>query len=135
MQSSQGHGPGRHGFGGLFRAIVAAGQDDTVAVLREREGRRRVEDHATRFFHIPAAEQSTARTLTANGRKKKVNGRDVLTKWDGQRLISETTVGDAKVTDTYERSASAPQLILTTRMDMRGHGVSVRRVYDPASLR
>lgn len=69
-----------------------------------------------------------------HGRKEKVNGRDVLTKWDGQRLISETTVGDTKVTDTYERSPSAPQLIVTTRMDMRGHGVSVRRVYDAASV-
>lgn len=39
-----------------------------------------------------------------------------------------------KVTDTYERSPSAPQLIVTTRMDMRGHGVSVRRVYDAASV-
>ena len=74
------------------------------------------------------------RTLTANGRKEKVNGRDVLTKWDGQRLISETTVGDTKVTETYERSPSTPQLIVTTRMDMRGHGVSVRRVYDAASV-
>ena len=75
------------------------------------------------------------RTLTANGRKENINGRDVLTKWDGQRLVSETTIGDAKVTDTYERSASSPQLIVATRMDMRGHGVSIRRVYDAASAR
>lgn len=60
----------------------------------------------------------------------KVNGRDVQTKWDKQRLVSEISVGDAKVTETYERSTNAPQLIVTTRMDMRGHDVSVRRVYD-----
>ena len=75
------------------------------------------------------------RTLRANGRKEKVNGRDVLTKWDGPRLVSETSFGDATVTDTYERSAAAPQLIVTMRIDMRGHGVSVRRVYDAESVR
>jgi O-acetyl-ADP-ribose deacetylase (regulator of RNase III) len=70
------------------------------------------------------------RTLTADGRKEKVNGRDVQTTWDKQRLMSETSVGDAKVTETYERSTTAPHLIVTTRMEMRDHDVSVRRVYD-----
>jgi hypothetical protein len=75
------------------------------------------------------------RTLTANGRKEKVNGRDVQTKWEKQRLVSEIVVGDAKVTETYERSTTTSQLILTSRMDMRGHGVGVRRVYDLVSAR
>ena len=81
------------------------------------------------------ASNGRSRTLTANGRKEKIDGRDIVTKWDGQRLVSETSLGDAKVTEMYERSPNAPQLILTTRMDMRGHGVSVRRVYDAAGAR
>lgn len=74
------------------------------------------------------------RTPTANGQKEKINGRDVLTKWDGQRLVSETSVGDATVTETFELSTTTPQLIVTT-MNMHGHGVSVRRVYDAESSR
>jgi hypothetical protein len=133
MQSSQGHGPGRHGFGGLFGRLFGGGDME--------EARRMVLNPPSSFTLtqdgdriVLTGSDGRARTLTANGRKEKVNRPDVLTKWDGQRLISETTVGDAKVTDTYERSASAPQLIVTTRMDMRGHGVSVRRVYDAVSL-
>jgi hypothetical protein len=62
--------------------------------------------------------------------KVTVDGRDVETKWDKHRLVSKIAVGNAKVTETYERSTSAPQLIVTTKMDMRGREVSVRRVYD-----
>lgn len=129
MQSSRGHGPGRHGFGGLFGRLFGGG---------DMEQARRMVVNAPSSFTVTqdgdrivlTGSEGQPRTLTANGRKQKVNGRDVLTKCDGQRLVSETTVGDAKITDTYERSATAPQLIVTTRMDMRGHGVSVRRVYD-----
>ncbi len=39
-------------------------------------------------------------------------------------------VGNAKVIQTYERAPRAPQLVVTTRIDMRGRQVSVRRVYD-----
>lgn len=44
--------------------------------------------------------------------------------------MSEITVGNAKVIETYERSRGAPQLIVTVRVDMRGQPMSVRRVYD-----
>ena len=135
MHSSQpagGHGPGRHGglgriFGGIFgggqaghaqleEVVVNAPtrfvltQDDQKVVLTEPEGR--------------------VRTLPTNDRKVKVDGRDVRTKWDNNRLVSETTVGDAKVIETYERSPRARQLIVTARVDMQGRQVSVRRVYD-----
>jgi hypothetical protein len=132
MQSSQGHGPGRHGgiLGRLFGdgdmqaardlilnapASFTLTQDGDRVVLTGGDGR--------------------VRTLTANGRKEKVNGRDVRTTWDKQRLVSEISVGDAKVTETYERSTNAPQLIVTTKMNMRGHDVSVRRVYDAEGAR
>lgn len=132
MQSSQGHGPRRHGLGGLFGRLFGGGDME--------EARRMVLNAPASFTLIQAGDRivvtgsdGRSRTLTASGGKEKVNGRDVVTKWEGQRLVSETTIGDAKVTETYERSTSAPQLIVTTRMDMRGHGVSVRRVYDAAS--
>jgi hypothetical protein len=134
MQSSQGHGPGRHGFGGLFGRLFGGGDME--------EARRMVLTAPPSFTLtqdgdrvILRGSDGRVRTLTATGRKEKINGRDVLTKWDRQRLVSESFLGDTKVTETYERSASAPQLIVTTRMDMRGHGVSVRRVYDAANAR
>ena len=133
MQSSQGHGPGRH-FGGLFGRLFGGG---------DMEEARRMVLNAPQSFTVTqtgdrivlTSSNGRSRTLTANGRKEKIDGRDVVTKWDGQRLVSETSLGDAKVTEMYERSPNAPQLILTTRMDMRGHGVSVRRVYDAAGAR
>ena len=133
MQSSQGHGPGRH-FGGLFGRLFGGGD--------MREAREMVVNAPQSFTLTQTGDRialvagnGRSRTLTANGRKEKIDGRDVVTKWDGQRLVSETSLGDAKVTEMYERSPNAPQLILTTRMDMRGHGVSVRRVYDAAGAR
>jgi hypothetical protein len=135
MHSSQpagGHGPGRHGglgriFGGIFGGGQAAHaeleqvvvnapatfvvmQDDQKVVLTEPQGR--------------------VRTLPANNRTVKVDGRDVRTRWETNRLVSEITVGNAKVTETYERSPNAPQLSVTARVDMQGRQVSVRRVYD-----
>lgn len=134
MQSSQGHGPGRHGLGGLFGRLFGGG---------DMEEARRMVLNAPQSFALTqtgdrivlTSGDGRSQTLTANGRKEKVNGRDVVTKWDGPRLVSETSVGDAKVIQTYERSPTGSQLILTTRMDMRGHGVSVRRVYDSAAAR
>lgn len=127
-----GHGPGRHGglgriFGGIFgggRAshtqledvVVNAPtrfvlmQDDQKVVLTEPGGR--------------------VRTLPTNNRTVKVDGRDVRTKWEDSRLVSEITVGDAKVTETYERSPIPRHLVVTARVDMQGRQVSIRRIYD-----
>ena len=70
------------------------------------------------------------RTLPTNNQAVKVDGRDVQTVWKNNRLVSEITVGDAKVTETYERLPGVPQLIVMARMEMRRRQVSVRRVYD-----
>lgn len=85
-------------------------QDDQKVVLTEPNGR--------------------VRTLPTNNRKVKIEGRDVKTKWEDNRLVSEITVGNVKVMETYERSPSVPQLIVTARVDRGGRQVSVRRVYD-----
>jgi len=74
------------------------------------------------------------RTLLMNNRKVKVDGSDVRTKWENNRLVSEIMVGNARVIETYERSPSASQLIVTARMEMRGRQVSVRRVYDAMTM-
>jgi len=74
------------------------------------------------------------RTLTASGRKEKIDGRDVQTRWDNRRLLSETSLGNVKVIEAYERLADAPQLIVTTTMEMRGRELSVRRVYDAEAV-
>jgi hypothetical protein len=128
-----GHGPGRHGgffgiFGGgrakqmhaqLEEVIVNAptrfslAQDEQKVVLTDANGR--------------------VQTRLTNNRKVTVAGRDVQTKWESNRLVSEITVGNAKVIETYERSSTAPQLIVTASVDGRGRQVSVRRVYDPVA--
>jgi hypothetical protein len=134
MQSSQGHGPGRHGFGGLFGRLFGGGDmEEARGLFLNAPASFTLTQDGDRF--VRTGSDGRVQTLTANGRTEKVNGRDVQTTWEKQRLVSEISVGDAKVTDTYERPASAPQLIVTTKMNMRGHEVSVRRVYDAGSLR
>jgi hypothetical protein len=85
-------------------------QDDQKVVITESDG------------HV--------RTLQTNNHKAKVDGHDVQARWDNNHLVTETGVGNAKVTETYERSPSAHQLIVTTTIDVSGEHVSVRRVYD-----
>jgi hypothetical protein len=79
---------------------------------------------------VLTAADGSVRTLPTNNRKVKVAGRDVQTRWENNRLVSEITVGRAKVVETYERSAKPSQLIVTAKVNMRGHDVTVRRVYD-----
>jgi hypothetical protein len=90
------------------RLVVA--QDDQKVVLTDPDGH--------------------ARTLPTNNRAVKIDGRDVRTKWENNRLVSETRVGNATLFETYERSPSAHQLIVASRMEVHGQQVSVRRVYD-----
>src|SRR5262249_25401228 len=135
MQSpSGGRGPGGHmGLGGLFGGARQS---------QIEEARGLVLNAAERFVFTQDGDRivvtdgdGRVRRLTANGRKEKIDGRDVRTRWDGQRLIAETSLGSAKVTETYERPSSAPQLVVTTKMEMHGRELSVRRVYDAEALR
>jgi hypothetical protein len=136
MHASQGGGhrppAGMHGLGGLF----GGGKDET-------------EQAREMFLHRPTSfvvkqdgdrieftdSDGRVRVVTANARKEKVNGQDVRTKWDQGFLVSEISLANAKVTETYERVMTAPQLIVTTKMEMGGRNVSVRRVYDEESPR
>lgn len=70
------------------------------------------------------------RSLAVDGRREKVNGRDARTRWDDNRLVSEISLGNATLTETYERAPDAPQLLVTTRAEMGGQVLNVRRVYD-----
>ena len=132
MQSSRsgGHGPGRHGgvLGRLFGGGHNAQMEEARKLVLNTPSSFSLTQDGDRI--VLAESDGRVRTLTANGRKMKVNGRDVQTKWDKHRLVSEISLDGAKVTETYERSTKAPQLIVTTKMAMRGHEVSVRRVYD-----
>jgi hypothetical protein len=114
MQSSQGHGPGRHGFGGLFGRLFGGGDmEEARGLILNGPASFTLTQDGDRI--VLTGSDGRVRTLAANGRKEKVNGRDVQTKWDKQRLVSEISVGDAKVTETYERSTNAPQLIFGAR--------------------
>jgi hypothetical protein len=130
MQSSQGHGPRRHG-GFLGRLFGGGDIQEARGLLLNAPSSFTLTQDGDRI--VLSGSDGRVRTLTANDRTEKVDGRDVQTKWDKQSLVSEISVGDAKVTETYKRSTGAPQVIVTTKLDMRGHRVSVRRVYDAAN--
>jgi hypothetical protein len=91
------------------RLVVA--QDDQKVVLTEPNG------------HV--------RTLPTNNRKVKIDGRDVQTRWENSRMVSEITIENMKIVETYERSPSGRQMIVTVGMEMHGQQMSFRRVYDP----
>lgn len=130
-----GHGPGRHGglgriFGGLFGGGRAAHAQIEDVIVNAPTSFILVHDDQ----RVVLTDQSgRARTLPTNNRKTKVDGRDVRTRWETGRLVSEITVGAAKVVETYERSATAPQLIVTAMIEMQGQKLAVRRVYDPVT--
>lgn len=127
-----GHGPGRHGglgriFGGIFGGGQAGHAELEDVVVDAPTGFVLRQDDQNVVLTEP---QGRVRTLPTNNRTVKVDGRDFRTRWENNRLVSEITVGDAKVTEAYERSPGAPQLIVTARVDMQGRQVSIRRVYD-----
>src|SRR5918999_1021873 len=127
MQSSQGHGPGRH-FGFLGRLFGRGSIEEARRVMLDAPSSFTLRQDDDRV--VLTNSDGHMRTLVANGRKEKIDGRDVVTKWEQRRLVSEVSFGDAKVTEFYERGTTGTQLIVTSRMEMRGHDVSVRRVYD-----
>lgn len=122
-----GHGPG-HGGSGRAKEEMRAQLEEAHDLILNAPGRFVLtQDDQEVVLTEP---DGRVRRLPTNNRKVKIDGRDVRTKWNNNRLVSETTVGNAKVIETYERSPSAPQLIVTARIDMHGRQVSVRWVYD-----
>ncbi|MPY89628.1 MAG: hypothetical protein GEU99_17100 [Luteitalea sp.] len=123
-----GHGPGRHGGGGRAEEEMGAQMEEMHDLIL----------NAPVHFVLTQDEQKVVltepdghvRTLPTNNRPVTVDGRDVQTRWENNRLVSETTVGNTKIIETYERSPSAPHLIVTVRVDMPRRHVSLRRVYD-----
>lgn len=71
------------------------------------------------------------RTLPTNNSVVKIDGRDARTRWENNRLVSETAIENRTLVETYERSPDGHQLIVTVGTEMHGEQMSVRRVYDP----
>jgi hypothetical protein len=133
-QSSGGHGAARHGgLGGLFGGSQQSEMEEAGGLFLNAPQWFEVRQDGDRIALSDSG--GHVRTLNANGRKEKIDGRDVRTKWDKQRLVSEISVGSVKVTETYERSTDSTQLIVTTKLDMHGREMSVRRVYEAERLR
>lgn len=118
---SMGGAGGHHGGGGgPFEEIrnsmlnaparLVLAQDDQKVVLTE-PGRR-------------------VRTLPTNNRAVKIDGRDVRARWEKSCLVTETSMENGKLVETYERSPEGRQLIVVVRTEMHGQPVSVRRIYD-----
>lgn len=125
---SSGHGPGRHGGAGgrgemedLRRVLLTPAAWLTLTVDGDRI--------------VITDSDGQVRRLSASGQKERVGGRDVRTKWDGDRLVLEAAWGMATVIDTYERAADGARMTVTTTVDVSGQIVTVRRVYDLASSR
>lgn len=132
MHGSQegGHGPARHGGGGSGGG-PAAQMNEIRSLLLDAPMWFTVSQDADRI--VLTDSDGRTRPLTANGRKEHVNGRDVRTEWDNDRLVLDASFGNVDVRETYERLTNAPQLVVTMTMNMGGQVVNVRRVYDAAS--
>jgi hypothetical protein len=126
VQSAGGHGPGRH-FGGIFGGGQAAHAQLDDVIVNAPTAFVLTQDDEKVLLTEPSGR---VRTLPTNNRKVKIDGRDVRTKWENNRLVSEMSVGGAKVIESYERSPNAPQLVVTANVSMRGRQVSIRRIYD-----
>jgi hypothetical protein len=121
-----GHGPARHFRGG--GGGQAAAMNDLRNALLRVPAWFTLAQNADRI--VVTDDDGRVRSLAVDGRRDKGNGRDVRTRWDDNRLVSEISLGNATVTETYERAPAAPQLLVTTRAEMGGQVLNVRRVYD-----
>ncbi len=131
LAQAGGHGPRRH-FGGPFGGGRKAQMKQAQDMVLNAPQSLVVTQDGDRI--VLTAIAGPVRTLTANARTEKVDDRDVRTTWEKHRLVSVTSLGHGKVTETFERAKGDSRLIVTTRLDVRGgSGVSVRRVYDARS--
>jgi hypothetical protein len=129
VQAGGGHGFARHLGGGR----KASPMNDLREALLRVPAWFTVAQSADRI--VVTDDDGRVRTLAVHGRREKVNGRDVRTRWDDNRLVSETSLGNVTVIEAYERAPDAPQLVVTTTAEMNGQVLNVRRVYaaTPAS--
>ena len=86
MQKSQGHGPGRHGLGFLGRLFGGGDLEAARDLILNVPSSFTLAQDGDRI--VLTGSDGRVRTLIANGRKENVNGRDIQTKWDTQRLVS-----------------------------------------------
>jgi hypothetical protein len=119
--------------GGLFGGPHAAQIEEARALFVDTPPSFALKSDGVRITWT--YDDGRVRTLTTHGRREKVEGHDVRTWWDHARLVSETSLGDIKITDTYERVKDSPQMALTSKMGMAGQEVTVHRVYDAATPR
>lgn len=138
-----GHGPGMHG-GGSNRA------DMTPEQMRAMRARMSDVLEAPTTLTIVQADASVTLTdnhgrsqrLTVNNKKEKrpVDNRmvEVRTKWDDDRLVNETWLGDGlKLTETYALASGRRQLQVSVKLEGSHlpRPMNFRRIYDAVSLR
>ena len=131
LHSAQGgHNPASHGHGSAPTADETALMEHAHTLLSSLSSSLVIkqEGNTVEVRSANGGEQ----ILTADGRKQTQSGRSVTTKWEKQRLVSETAAGKAKITETFERATGKAGLIVTVKMKMAGQDLSIRRVYDPA---
>ncbi|HEV8579515.1 MAG TPA: hypothetical protein VGX68_10585 [Thermoanaerobaculia bacterium] len=138
---SGGHGPWMHGGGG---GMGGAKDMEEMRVRMNRvlepPGRLTIAQAGSSITFTDGGGRS--QTLTTNNKKKKVplNDRtaEVRAKWDGGRLVKETSLGDGmKLTETYTVVSEPPQLHVLVKLDISHmpQPVNLRRVYDAESRR
>lgn len=129
-EAQGGHRPpaGLHGLGALFGGGRRSDTERAHGMFPDRPLSFVLTQDGDRIELTDS--QGRRRVLTANGRQETIDGMSVRTRWEVRQLVSETSLGNGTITQTYERVATANQLIVTTRMNVTGQVASVRRVYD-----
>jgi hypothetical protein len=125
-------GGGRGSGGGFGDGTALAGMRDQIESVRA-------------LFDMPAAlvliqdaevlsithPDGQVRRVPVEPGASMVNGREVRTRWESGRLVSETLLSETMtLVETFERAESG-QLVMTAHMDLQGRPMSLRRVYDP----
>lgn len=138
-----GHGPGMHGGGGgrggmtpeQMRAMRARMTDvleppTTLTIVQADASVTLTDNHGR------------SQRLTLNNKKEKrpVDNRmvEVRTKWDDDRLVNETWLGDGlKLTETYALASGGRQLQVSVKVEGSHlpRPMNFRRIYDAVSLR
>ena len=137
------HGPGMHGGGGMGGGRREMDPEQMRAHLN-----RAIEPPVT--LTITQTDSSItfidgdgrSQTLRTNNKKQKLPLDErtvaVKTKWDDERLVKETSLGDGmKLTETYSLNAEPRQLLVWVQLTSSRlpRPVNLRRVYDAESPR
>src|SRR5262249_24080621 len=134
MGGGGGMGPGGGSAGGMEQ--MRAQMEEAQRMLKETPSTVVIMHEDPKLTVVDG--DGRQRTLYTDKRKVTADGHEVKTKWDRERVVAETKVGESvKVIETYELAPDRRQLVVDMKMEIsmmgRSRSVSIRRVYDKTS--